>query len=60
MTPKPISHLQSLGADADLLRAMIQYLAQRMMEMDAEGLCAAAYAIAPARGDEIAIATKTT
>jgi hypothetical protein len=24
MTPEPISHSQSLGADADLLRAMIQ------------------------------------
>ena len=31
------------GADADLLREMIQYVAQRMMEMDTESLCAAAY-----------------
>ena len=31
------------GADADLLRDMIQYVAQRLMELDTEGLCAAAY-----------------
>jgi transposase-like protein len=30
-------------ADADLLREMIQFVAQRMMEMDSERLCAAAY-----------------
>jgi putative transposase len=32
------------GADADLLREMIQYVAQRMMDMDVEGLCAPGYA----------------
>src|SRR5690606_27777070 len=31
------------GADADLLKQMIQFVAQRMMEMDVESLCAAAY-----------------
>ena len=31
------------GPTSDLLREMIQYVAQRMMEMDTEGLCAAAY-----------------
>ena len=38
-----LAELAEKGADADLLREMIQYVAQRMMEMDAEGLCAAAY-----------------
>jgi len=31
------------SADTDLLREMILFVAQRMMEMDAESLCAAAY-----------------
>lgn len=35
--------LAEKGADSDLLREMIQHIAQRMMEMDVEGLCAAAY-----------------
>lgn len=38
-----LAALTEKGADADLLRDMVQYVAQRMMEMDAEGLCAAAY-----------------
>src|SRR5579885_3081812 len=47
MTTKPniaLAELVEKGADADLLREMIQYVAQRMMDMDVEGLCAAAYA----------------
>jgi Transposase, Mutator family len=47
MTTKANSALAELaekGTEPDLLREMIQYVAQRMMEMDAEGLCAAAYA----------------
>jgi len=46
MTTKPTMSLAELaekGADSDLLREMIQHVAQRMMEMDVEGLCAAAY-----------------
>jgi putative transposase len=39
-----LAELAEKGAEPDLLREMIQYVAQRMMEMDAEGLCAAAYA----------------
>jgi putative transposase len=39
-----LAELVEKGAEPDLLREMIQYVAQRMMEMDAEGLCAAAYA----------------
>src|ERR1700759_4677520 len=46
MTTKPTMSLAELaekGADTDLLREMIQFVAQRMMEMDTESLCAAAY-----------------
>ena len=39
-----LAELAEKGADSDLLRDMIQYVAQRLMELDTEGLCAAAYA----------------
>jgi putative transposase len=39
-----LAELAEKGADSDLLREMIQYVAQRMMDMDVESLCAAAYA----------------
>jgi putative transposase len=42
-TNMALAELAEKGADADLLKQMIQYVAQRMMEMDAESLCAAAY-----------------
>lgn len=38
-----LTDLVEKGADSDLLRDMIQYVAQRLMELDAESLCAAAY-----------------
>lgn len=38
-----LAELAEKGPDADLLREPIQYVAQRMMELDAEGLCAAGY-----------------
>ena len=38
-----LAELTEKGADTDLLREMIQFVAQRMMEMDTESLCAAAY-----------------
>ena len=38
-----LSELAEKGADAELLREMIQYVAQRMMEMDVEGRCGAAF-----------------
>jgi len=38
-----LAELAEKGADTDLLRQVIQFVAQRMMEMDAEGRCAAAY-----------------
>ena len=39
-----LAELAEKGADTDLLCEMIQYVAQRMMDMDVEGVCAAAYA----------------
>ena len=38
-----LAELAEKGADADFLREMIQYVAQRLMEMDVETLCGAAY-----------------
>jgi putative transposase len=38
-----LADLVEKGAESDLLRDMIQYVAQRLMELDTEGLCAAAY-----------------
>jgi Transposase, Mutator family len=38
-----LAELAEKGADADLLWDMIQFVAQRMMEMDVESLCAAFY-----------------
>src|SRR6202034_3042824 len=38
-----LAELAEKGADTDLLKDMIQFVAQRMMEMDTESLCAAAY-----------------
>src|SRR5204863_9534303 len=38
-----LGELAEKGADADLVREMIQFVAQRMMEMDVESLCAAFY-----------------
>lgn len=33
----------SKGFDTDMLREMVGYVAQRLMELDVEGLCAAAH-----------------
>jgi putative transposase len=38
-----LADLVEKGADSDLLRDMIQYVAQRLMELDTESLCAAGY-----------------
>jgi len=38
-----LTELVEKGADADLLRQMIQYVAQRLMDLDVEALCGAAY-----------------
>ncbi len=38
-----MTELVEKGADADLLKQMIQFVAQRMMEFDVEGLCGAGF-----------------
>jgi len=38
-----LAELAEKGGDADLLRDMIQFVAQRLMDMDVESLCAAFY-----------------
>jgi putative transposase len=38
-----LTELAEKGADTDLLRDMVQFVAQRLMDMDVESLCAAAY-----------------
>lgn len=38
-----LAELAEKGADADFLREMIQYVAQRLMDMDVESLCQAGY-----------------
>ncbi|MGA3682808.1 IS256 family transposase [Pseudomonas graminis] len=38
-----LTELGEKGADADLLKQMIQFVAQRMMEFDVEGLCGAGF-----------------
>lgn len=38
-----LAQLLEKGSDADLLREMVGYVAQRLMELDVEGLCAAAH-----------------
>ncbi len=38
-----LTELVEKGADADLLREMLQFIAQRMMDDDVEGRCGAAY-----------------
>lgn len=54
-TSKPTTALAELtekGADVDLVREMIRHMAQRMMDMDVESLCAAAYGGAQSRARE--------
>ena len=38
-----LTDLVEKGADADLLRQMVQFMAQRLMELDVETLCGAGY-----------------
>ena len=38
-----LAELAEKGADADLLKDMLQFVAQRLMDMDVESLCAAFY-----------------
>ncbi|CUA94072.1 transposase, partial [Thiomonas bhubaneswarensis] len=45
MTHAPIAltELAEKGADVDVLRQMVQFMAQRLMELDVEGRCGAGY-----------------
>lgn len=38
-----LTELAEKGADVDVLRQMVQFMAQRLMEMDVEALCGAGY-----------------
>ena len=38
-----LAELAEKGADVDMLRQMVQFAAQRLMEMEAETLCGAGY-----------------
>ncbi len=38
-----LTELAEKGADIDMLRQMVQFMAQRLMELDVEGRCGAGY-----------------
>lgn len=38
-----MAELADKGPDVDMLRQMVQFMAQRLMDMDVESLCGAAY-----------------
>ena len=38
-----LTELAEKGADVDVLRQMVQFMAQRLLEFDVEGRCGAAY-----------------
>ena len=38
-----LAELSEKGADVDVLRQMVQFMAQRLMELDVEGRCGAGY-----------------
>src|ERR1700741_4026554 len=38
-----VAELAEKGADVDVLRQMVQFMAQRLMELDVEGRCGAGY-----------------
>jgi putative transposase len=38
-----LAELTEKGADIDVLRQMVQFMAQRLMELDVEGRCGAGY-----------------
>ena len=38
-----LAELAEKGADIDVLRQMVQFMAQRLMELDVEGRCGAGY-----------------
>jgi putative transposase len=38
-----LTELAEKGADIDVLRQMVQFMAQRLMELDVDGRCGAGY-----------------
>ena len=38
-----LAELAEKGTDVDVLRQMVQFMAQRLMELDVEGRCGAGY-----------------
>ena len=52
-----LAELVEKGADTDVLRQMIQYVAQRLMDLDVEGLCGAGYGERSAERTNAAMAT---
>jgi hypothetical protein len=38
-----MAELDDKGPDVDMLRQMVQFMAQRLMDMDVESLCGAGY-----------------
>lgn len=38
-----LAELAEKGSDIDVLRQMVQFMAQRLMDMDIEGRCGAGY-----------------
>ena len=42
-TTMALTELAEKGADIDVLRQMVQFMAQRLMELDVESRCGAAY-----------------
>ena len=38
-----LAELAEKGADVDMLRQMVQFMAQRLMDIDVEGRCGASY-----------------
>ena len=38
-----LAELAEKGSDIDVLRQMVQFMAQRLMDMDVEGRCGASY-----------------
>ena len=38
-----VTELAEKGADIDVLRQMVQFIAQRLMELDVDGRCGAGY-----------------
>ena len=54
-----LTELAEKGADIDVLRQMVQFMAQRLMELDVEARCGAGYDEKNPSGSTAATATAT-